>query len=398
MIQRMKIGNDAETYLPVYVKAEDRFKGVLLLGATGGGKTVTLSHAVQNDSYSPVAKIIVDPSGFFAKEVYAIMKGKADYCSLEHPIGINPMLAPYKPYQIADLISETVNQMVVLTTSNERFTVNMKKILEPEVVKCIELGRTTLEEVNANIEAQRGHAETRDGIIARLSILLQDPDFKQLICGKGFEINKLIDRQGTFILDCSGMGYAKQVFIGALITNLVKAYFLYSKPKEYKPLILMIDEAHNFVSQEFTIITKQARKYQIATILSTTDFSMMPKPLVHSILSNSGTLVCLRAGHVEASMIAHEFQSIAASDIQGLEKYHAAVKTPDTEAIVKLPRPIFVKPMEVKPTKIERRTFDLQWFDLPSYSFQFDYDQNGRVVGNGFQQEPETPPNSTEGG
>jgi len=97
-------------------------------------------------------------------------------------------------------------------------------------------------------------------------------------------------------------------------------------------------------------------------------------------------------------MIAHEFQSIAASDIQGLEKYHAAVKTPDTEAIVKLPRPIFVKPMEVKPTKIERRTFDLQWFDLPSYSFQFDYDQNGRVVGNGFQQEPETPPNSTEGG
>ncbi len=398
MIQRMKIGNDAETYLPVYVKAEDRFKGVLLIGATGGGKTVSLSHTVQNDSHSPVAKIIVDPSGFFAKEVYAIMKGKAHFCSLDNPMGINLLESEYKPYQKADLLAETINQMVILTTPNERFTVKMREILDAEVVRCMELGRATLEEIKANIEAQRGSAETRDGIIARLNLLLQDPDFKQIICGKGFEINKLIDRQETFILDCSGMGYAKQVFIGTLITNLVKAYFLYSKPKEYKPLILMIDEAHNFVSQEFTIITKQARKYQIATILSTTDFSMMPKPLVHSILSNSGTLVCLRAGHIEASMIAHEFSSIAASDIQGLEKYHAAVKTPDTEAIVKLPRPLFIRPMEVKPTKIERRTFDLKWFDLPSYSFQFDYDQNGRVVGNGFQQEPETPPNSTEGG
>jgi hypothetical protein len=273
--------------------------------------------------------------------------------------------------------------MVVLTSPNERFSVNMKKILDPEIARCIELGRTTLEDVRANIDAQKGHTETRDSIIARLDILLSDPDFKRLVCGKGFEINKLIENQETFILDCSGMGYAKQIFVGTLITSLTKAYFLYSKPKEYKPLILIIDEAHNFVSSEFTIITKQARKYQIATILSTTDFSMMPKPLVHSILSNAGTLVCLRAGNVEAQLISNEFNTIKAEDIKGLEKYHAVYKTPDGEGIVKLPRPVFVKEMEIKPMKKETKSFDLKWFDLSSCYAQWDYDPNGSAAGNG---------------
>jgi len=399
MIQRMKLGSDAETYMPIFVKDNDRFKHVFQCGKTGTGKSQFLLNAWQNDSYTKVAKILIDPSGFLANDAYSVMKGKAHYCSLNTPIGLNPMIAPYKPYQIADIIAETTNQMVAMTTPNQKFTAKMREILDEEVVRCIGLGRTTLEEVKANLEAQRGNAETRDGITARLSLLLKDPDFKEIVCGKSsFEINRLIENQETFILDCSGMGYDKKVFIGTLVTNLVKSYFIYARPKEYKPLILVVDECHNFLNQDFSLVLKEGRKYKISVVMATTDFSSIPSSLIHTILSNVGTLVCLRAGYIEASMIAHEFQSIAASDIQGLEKYHAAVKTPDTEAIVKLPRPLFIKPMEVKPIKIERRTFGLKWFDLPSYSFQFDYDQNGRVVGNGFQQEPETPPNSTEGG
>jgi type IV secretory pathway VirB4 component len=394
----MKIGTDTETCMTVYVKENDRYKGCLILGSTGGGKTEGLLNILQGDSYTPCAKIIIDPSGFFAKQVYSVLRGQADYCSLETPYGINPMVSPYKPHQIADIIAETVNQMVQLTTPNERFTVKMRQILDAEIVRCIELGRTTLEDVQANLEAQRGSAETRDGIIARLNLLTSDPDFKQIICGKGFEINNLIEKQKTLIVDCSGMGYAKQVFMGTLITNLVKAYFIYSKPKEYKPLVFLIDEAHNFVSNEFTIITKQARKYKIATILSTTDFSMMPKPLVHSILSNAGTLICLKAGYIEAQMIANEFINFNKEDIQGLEKYHALYKTPEGEGIIKLPRPVFTKEIPIKIMKKETRTFDLKWFNLPSYCFQLDYDQDEAVAGNGLYKKPETPPNSTERG
>ena len=107
MIGRMKIGTDDG--MPIFVKDKDRYKGCLVIGATGQGKTELLANIIQGDSYSPVAKIVVDPSGFFARQAYAIMNGKAHYCSLESPIGLNPMLSPYKPYQIADLIEETIN-------------------------------------------------------------------------------------------------------------------------------------------------------------------------------------------------------------------------------------------------------------------------------------------------
>jgi hypothetical protein len=395
MLLRMKIGNDISTYLPVFLKDSERYKHALCIGKTGTGKSQLLLNIWQNDSYVKVAKILIDPSGFLAKDAYSVIKGKAHYCSLKNPISLNPMIAPYKPHQVADLIAETVNQMVSLTTPNEKFTVKMLEILNSEIVRCLELGRTTLDEVKANIAARQGQAETRDGIIARLNLLLQDDDFKHIVCGQSsFEINRLIERQESFILDCSEMGFVKKVFVGTLLTNLIKAYFIYSRPREYKPLVVTIDECHNFVSQDFSLVLKEGRKYRIATILATTDFSSISKPLIHTILSNAGTLVCLRAGFIEASMISNEFQTIRAGDIQGLEKYHAYAKTPDGEWLVKLPRPLFVKYVPIKPVEVRKRTFGLKWFDLPSYSFQLDYDPDGRVAGDDCEQESKTPPHS----
>lgn len=37
MIQRMKLGSDAETYMPIFVKDKDRFKHVFQCGKTGTG-------------------------------------------------------------------------------------------------------------------------------------------------------------------------------------------------------------------------------------------------------------------------------------------------------------------------------------------------------------------------
>jgi hypothetical protein len=290
--------------------------------------------------------------------------------------------------------------MIMITTdgANKHTTAKMMDILNPTIAKNIELGRRTLEEVRADIACQKGNAETRDGILSRLNLLLQDPDFKQIICGDGFEIGELIDKQESLIVDTSGLSLMKQVFMGTLIANLVKSYFLYARPKEYKPLIMTIDECHLFVSTGWTIIPKMARKYRISTILSTTDTSMMPKSLIHTLLSNSATIVALNTGFVEAQMLANEFTSISKEDIQGIKKYHAYVKTQEGEYLVKLPRPLYVKEVPIKVIKQETRDFGLKWFDLPSYCFQLDYEPDGVVAGDGHKDAQETPPASTEGG
>jgi hypothetical protein len=84
-------------------------------------------------------------------------------------------------------------------------------------------------------------------------------------------------------------------------------------------------------------------------------------------------------------MISNEFQTIRAGDIQGLEKYHAYVKTPDGEYLVKLPRPVYAKEIPIKQVKVEKRDFGIKWFDLPSYSYHLDYDQDGRVAGDDYE-------------
>jgi len=122
------------------VKDKDRFKHMFQCGKTGTGKSQFLLNLWQNDSYTKVAKILIDPSGFLARDAYSVMKGKAHYCSLDTPISLNPMIAPYKPFQVADIIAETINQMVAMTTPNQKFTVKMREILDEEVVKCIGLG------------------------------------------------------------------------------------------------------------------------------------------------------------------------------------------------------------------------------------------------------------------
>jgi len=367
----MKIGINPDTFEVISVKPDERFKHVFCLGKTGTGKSQLLLSFWINDSYSKVAKILIDPSGWLARDAYSAMKGKAHYCSLETPISLNPMVAPYKPHQIVDIVAETINQMVTITTPNQTFTVKMRELLDDAIIYCLSHNQYTLDEVKAYLEAQRGNGETRDGLVARLNYVLEDPEFKQLICGQSsFEINRLIENQESLILDCSAMGFNKKVFIGTLLTNLVKAYFIYAKPKRYKPVILTVDECHNHVSPDFSLILKEGRKYQVSTILATTDFSSMPSSLIHTIRSNVGTIICLRAGYVEASMISNEFVSISCQDILGLEKYHAFVKTPDGECLVKLPRPPFVRNIPVKPMEKKKETVDLKWFDIdPTYSF-----------------------------
>lgn len=399
MIQRLKIGNDPDSYMPVFTKDTDRFKHILCIGKTGTGKSQFILNCWQSDSYTKVAKILIDPSGFLSKDAYSVMKGKAHYCSLDTPISLNPMIAPYKPNQIADIISESINQMVTLTTPNQQFSVKMIEILNKAVLYCLSKGQTTLENVKSYISALQGNSETRDGITARLNLLLQDDDFKEIICGEqSFEVNRLIEKNESFILDASGMGYAKKIFLGTLLTSLIKSYFLYSKPEKYRPLVVYVDEAHNFISQEFSLILKEGRKYQVSAFLATTDFSAIPKSLIHTLLSNVGTVISLRSGYIESSMLSHEFLIFSADDMKSIPKYHAVYKTPDNEGIVKLPRPLYVKRIEVKPFKKARKDFSVKWFDVGPYSFQLDFDQDGRVVGDDFKRKSKTPPSSNEAG
>jgi len=384
-LSRLKIGLSTE-YIPVYTS--DRYTGILLLGKSGTGKSSTITNWWQQDCYYPFAKILIEPSGFLAQDCYSISKGKALYCSLDTPVSINPMQTPYDPNQISDNVAEALNQVIALTTPNTTFTVKMRGILDASVKWCLGNNRLSLLHVRDHIQNLRGDGETRDGIIHRLNFLLNDDRMQPILCGNNsIKWGEFIEKGQTLILDAFGMSREKMIFTGNIISQGIKNYFRYERPKVYKPLSLYVDECHLFVNFNFMDILKEGRKFKLGVVMATQDFATIDEKLAR-VMCNVGTLLSYRLGSREAQVIANEMGKVKAdrieqvwkgnnlsekvttfdtkTELQNLEKYHLAFMTPKTKGIVKALRPPLFKKLEVKRVEPPRKSKG--WFPLESYS------------------------------
>jgi hypothetical protein len=389
MLPRLKLGLN-EKYFPIYLSEDDRFTHVLLLGKSGGGKSELLKGWFKDDHLYRNAKILIEPSGFLARECFAVAKGQALYCSLDTPVSINPMQVPYDPNTVSDLIAEAINQVVSLTTPNQSFTVRMRSLLDRAIKYCLQNNRKSLVNVRdwiVNLN-EKGTSETRDGIIARLDFLLNDERMRPILCGNdSVKWGEFIEGRKTFILDCFGMSREKMIFTGTLISQGIKNYFRYERPKVYRPVSFYIDECHNFVNFNFMDILKEGRKYKLSCTLATQDFASIDDRLARVML-NVGALIAFRLGHREAQLLANEMGKIKEDEVeevwsgnrstekitkfdtkeilQNLEKYHLAYMTPRGKGIGKAPRPPLIRKMEPKKAEPKKKE-EGGWFRLEAY-------------------------------
>lgn len=375
-----------------YIKS--RYTHVLLLGKSGTGKSSLISNWWQQDCFYKNAMVLIEPSGFLAKDCYSLARGNAHYCSLETPVSINPMQAPYNPNQISDNIAESLNQVIKLTTSNQELTVKMRAILDDAIKYCLERNRKSLVNVLDYIENQKGNAETRDGLIQRLKFLLNDERMIPILCGNDtVNWGKLVINRERFIFDSFGMGREKMIFAGNLISQAIKNYFRYERPKEYRPLAVYIDECHNFINYNFMDILKEGRKFNLSVVMATQDLAFDDR--LARIMLNVGNIVTFRVGAREAHLIANELGKIKEDEviykteirgnkvidvvdkvtvnkndtktlIQFLDKHHLAFMTPEKVGTGKAPRPPFIKKVEPKRPEPKREP-EGDWFILESY-------------------------------
>jgi len=362
-LPRLKIGTDIVSKVPVYI--EDRYTHILLMGKSGTGKSTSIINWWETDHLWKNSKVLVDPSGFLARDAYSIISGGM-YCSIDNPISINLMLAPYTPDQISEIYADAINKTIKAGTEDtiKMFTPKMRVILDEEIKYCLNHNRKSLLHVLDRIKTRSGDNETRDGIISRMSFVLNDKRMENLLCGSNsIEWGELIQKKQTFILDCFGMGSEKMLFTGNIITNAIKSFFRYARPNEYRPLSLYIDECHNFVNPGFFDILKEGRKYKLSCVLATQDFATIDERLARVML-NVGTIVSYRLGHREARLVANEID-ITPQQLQFIEKYHVAYATAKAKGIAKAPRPVWITRKE-PPTMEEplRKPIKVSWFDL----------------------------------
>lgn len=340
---------------------KNRYIHLIVIGKTGTGKSVMLQNIFDQDCWYPYSKIVIEPSGFLAKDCYSIIRGKTQYCSLTNPISLNPMTANYPPEVIAETVAEAINQLIIVTTSNQTLTVKMRSILTEEVVWCLGNGRRALSFVLDRIINRRGDIEARDGLIHRLKFILSDERANRIICGeRPFDFQTLIDKGESLILDCEKMGREKMIFCGTIIAQGLKNYMRFGNPE--KPVVFYADECHNFLNQSFFDILKEGRKYKLSCVLATQDFAVIDKNFARVML-NVGNIVCFRSGNIESRLIAGEL-NFKPDQIQFLDKYHFVYLTEKDTGTAKALRPPFFK--TYKPKLAERKPKSTGWFPLVS--------------------------------
>lgn len=353
----LKMGT--EDFVPVYFKK--RYHHCLEVGSTGSGKTSLMGNWIYSDSFFPYSKIVIEPHGELSKQSRSYLKN-CHYCSLDNPVSINPLTAPYHPNDICEIVAEALNQTIELTTPNEHLTVKMRAILDHAIKYCLEKQRTSLVNVLDFLLNQKGDAQTRDGIIARLHFLVNDERIQPIVCGNDpIQWGKMIEKGESFIMDCSGMSEQKMIFVGNLISQGIKNYFRFERRDKYKPVALYIDECHNFISANFFDILKEGRKFKISATLATQDFALIPDKLVR-VMMNVGTIVCFRVRAREAFVLSREV-GLQSNELQFLKNFHAAYVTEDKHGVVKTMRP----PPVLKAEKVERKPKESGWFQLLPY-------------------------------
>lgn len=345
LLPRLKIGLNPDL-VPVYIESQDRLKGTVMVGGPGTGKSKYTLYGWQQDVRFGTSRILIDPSSFLAREAFAISHGQALYCSQDTPISLNIMAQPYHENQIVDTVCEAINQVIELSTSNQSLTARMRTILQEAILYNLRRNRKSLINVRDHI-AQGKQDVTTEGILARLNFLLGDARVNQILCGNNpIEWGAFIKSGQAFILDCFGMSHERMLFVGNIVTQGIKNYFRYQRPKTYAPLALYIDEAHNFVNPNLFDILKEGRKYKLASFLATQDFALIGEKLARVML-NVGNLLAFRVGYKEATLMAREM-NLPVEALQFLPKYYLAYKTLDRVGIVKAPRPPYVKPLPLR--------------------------------------------------
>lgn len=294
------------------------------------------------------------------------MKRKIWYCSLKHPISMNPMgkNVPYTDSQISDLIAECINQVIALTTPNTSLTAKMRGILDDAIRYCLKHNRRSLINVRDYIANLKGDNETRDGLLARMNFILNDESMIKILCGAdSIDWGNLIKNRETFILDASAMSREKMIFVGNIVSQGIKNYFRYSTPKDYLPVSLYIDECHNFVNSNMFDILKEGRKYKMSCCLASQDFALID-PALARVMLNVGNIVAYKVGYREANLVAREL-GMAHEDLQFLEKYHVAYLTTKMSGIAKAPHPPFFLDRQ-PPEKVEpqRQAIKPSWFTI----------------------------------
>ncbi len=365
----------------IRIKDTDRVRHIYMVGKTGVGKTVLFENAIMQDIRDGKGVAYLDPNGDAIQYILEhIPKERAedvilfDPSDIERPMGLN--LLEWKTNEQRDfLVQEAIqifyklfdpNQTGIVGPQFEHWMRNAALTLmahpdggtlidiprlftdpdfEKERVKFVtdpvvrsfwekQMAKTSdfhKSEMLNYFTSKFGRFMTNDMMRNIIGQPKSAFDFREVMDGKKILLCKLskglIGEINAFLL---GMIIVSKIAIGAFSRQD-------QTEEERIPFYLYVDEFQNFITDVFSTILSESRKYKLALSITNQYISQLDEKTRDAVIGNAGNLIAFRVGAADAEFLVKEFAPIAVDDLTNVDKFNFYIR----ELIDNAPMPAF---------------------------------------------------------
>lgn len=355
---------------PIHFREHDRLRHMYMLGKTGVGKSTVFQNMCLEDIRNGEGVCFIDPHGESVEWLLSRIPTDRledvvvfDPSDSEFPFGLN-LLEARTEREKDFLVSECISIFYKLFDPDKTGVIGpqfehwlrnaaLTVMAGPEGGSIVEIPKLFIDK---NFElAKRKHvtdplvidfwtkqmAKTSDFhksemlnyFMSKFGHFLNNALMRNIIGQRqsSFAFDDIIERKKILLVNLSKgkIGETNAHMLGLILISKLQAAILgraHVASEKRHPFYLYVDEFQNFVTDTFTSILSESRKYGLAAHLTNQYFAQLPENIREAVLGNVGTFVAFEVGAEDAELLTKEFDPLTTFDFMGLARFNFYIK------------------------------------------------------------------------
>ncbi len=365
---------------PIYIGREDRRRHMYVIGRTGSGKTELMKYMSVQDIKNGEGLCVIDPHGDFIEDILPhVPKERAEDVILfepfdmDRPMGLNMLEVEseeQKDFAVQEMISIFYKLVTDPAMLGPMFEHNMRNAMltlmadEEHPGSLVEIPRiftdTTFQKYKTSklkdpvVRAfwEKEMAKTSDFhksemlgyLISKVGRFVENSMMRNIVgqSKSAFNFRRVMD-EGKILLVNLAKGKVGEInakLLGLIIVSKLQMAALTRadmKEEDRKDFYLYVDEFQNFITDAFSTILSEARKYKLDLIIAHQYLGQLQSAagaqgaasqnLRDAVFGNAGSIVSFRIGVEDAEFMAKEFAPVFNDfDLLNVDRFNAYAK------------------------------------------------------------------------
>ncbi len=365
---------------PIHASRDDRRRHMYILGRTGVGKTEIMKYMSVQDIQNGEGVCIIDPHGDFIEDILPhIPKSRAEDvilfepADLDRPMGLNMLEVTsegQKDFAVQEMISifyklvtdpamlgpmfehNMRNAMLTLMADRDQpgTIVEVPRIFTDTPFQKYKVSKLTDPVVRAFWEKEMAKtsdfhkSEMLGYLVSKVGRFVENSMMRNIV-GQGkssFNFRDIMDNKKILLVNLAKgkVGEMNAKLLGLIIVSKIQmaAMSRADTPEdERQDFYLYVDEFQNFITDAFSSILSEARKYRLNLIIAHQFLGQLEQAagaqgagstdLRDAVFGNAGSMVTFRIGVEDAEIMAKEYAPVFNDfDLLNVDRFNAFVK------------------------------------------------------------------------